>query len=256
MLLDDCYISFLNLDHRTDRLQHMTNELARVGIDAVRTRGKLPEEIDDGTNPRYQVMWNRTKGALPCHYGQVQIIQDALGKNKHAMVMEDDLVFCSDFQERMEIVDEFLSGREWDIFWLGGTWHPSSQTWWHKHGHGPDLPQCDCTLGVDAEKTDSKYFVRTFGAFSTHGYIVNKKFIYALLSFLENNIHLSMGIDWLMILLQPKIYAYAFVPGIAKQMDNQSDIGNGMTIFSGFASLGSHWWQDKISDFDYENFKI
>src|SRR5439155_189736 len=99
MILDDCYISFLNLDHRLDRFRHMNNELARIGINAVRTRGKKPEEIDDGTNPRYHVMWHRTKGALPCHYGQVSIMDEALRQNKHAFVMEDDLVFCSDFQE-------------------------------------------------------------------------------------------------------------------------------------------------------------
>lgn len=255
MILDDCYISFLNLNHRTDRYQHMMNELARVGIIAERTRGKLPEEYDL-TDEKYRVMYNRTKGAIGCHNGQVWIMEKAMKRGKHAFVMEDDLVFCSDFQERMKIVDEFLSTHEWDIFWLGGTWHPSDQTWWHKHGHGPDLPQCDCSIGVDAEKTDSKYFVRTYGAFSTHGYIVNKKFIYPLLQFLEQHVHLSMGIDWLMILLQPKIYAYAFVPGIAKQLDNQSDIGTGMTIFSGFKMLGEHWWQDKIEDFNYDNFKI
>src|SRR5438477_478924 len=88
-LLDDCYISFLNLDHRTDRLQHMTNELSRIGIEAGRTRGKLPEEYDLG-DEKLQVMFRRTKGAIGCHYGQVEIMQEALNRNKHAFVMEDD----------------------------------------------------------------------------------------------------------------------------------------------------------------------
>lgn len=256
MLLDDCYIGFLNMDHRTDRLMHISNELRKSGITAIRTRGKRPEEIDDGTNPKYQVMWNRTKGALPCHMGQVEIMQKALGAGKHAFVMEDDCVFCSDFQERMKVADEFLKDKDWNILFLGGTWHPSSQTWWHKLGHGPDLPQCDCTLGVDAVSTEDKRFVQTYGAFSTHCYIVNHRFIEPLLEFLEANVHLSMGIDWLMILLQPKINAYAPVPGMVKQMDNQSDIGNGMTIFSGFAMLGNHWFADKAEDFNYDNFVV
>lgn len=233
----------------------MTNELARVSIAAERTRGKLPEEYDL-TDEKFRVMYNRTKGAIGCHYGQVEIMQKALQRNKHAFVMEDDLVFCSDFQERINIIDEFTKTHDWDIIWLGGTFHPSSQTWWHKIGHSPDLPQCDCNLGVDAQATDDKRFVRTYGCFCTYAYIVNNKSLELVLSFLEENVHLSMGIDWLMILLQPKIKSYAFVPGCIKQMDNQSDIGTGMTIFSGFKMLGTHWWADRMDEFDYDNFKV
>lgn len=257
-LLNDCYASYLNLDHRLDRREHMEKELFRVGIDAIRTRGRLPNEYDLSDN-KLSVMKNRTAGAIGCHYGQVSIMEEALSQNKHAFVMEDDLVFCSDFQERIKLADKFLKDKDWAILWMGGTYHIStgnSPTWWHKLGHSPDLPQCKCTLGVDVEATDDKHFVRTYGAFSTHGYIVNAKYLDTVLSYLEDNIHLSMGIDWLMILLQPNINAYAFVPGIAKQLDNQSDIGNGMTIFSGFSMLGAHWWQDKMEDFDYEKFKV
>jgi len=39
MILDDCYIGYLNLDHRQDRLQHIQSELARVGLSGERTRG-------------------------------------------------------------------------------------------------------------------------------------------------------------------------------------------------------------------------
>ena len=257
-LLSDCYISYLNLDHRTDRKEHMENELSRVGVSAVRTRGKLPNEFYL-TDPKLQIMRNRTPGAIGCHYGQVEIMAEALRQNKHAFVMEDDLVFCSDFKERIKLIEEFLDDKDWSIFWMGGTYHVStgnSPTWWHKKGHSPDLPQCDCELGIDVEATEDKHFVRTYGEFSTHCYIVNVKQIKSVLEFLENNVHLSMGIDWLMILMQPKINAYAFVPGCVKQLDNKSDIGNGMTIFSGFSMLGSHWWQDKIEDFNYDNFKV
>jgi len=244
-IIDDCYVSFLNLDHRTDRLAHIMGELNRVGISAVRTRGKLPEEIDNGTNPKYSVMWRRTKGALPCHYGQVEIMQKALSAGKHAMVLEDDVVFCSDLQERFILIDEFLKDKDWQIFWLGGTYH-YPDAWWHKPGHSPDLQQCDCNKGVDAEETDNPRFRKTYGAFSTHAYIVNHKFIDTLLIYLEENVHMSMGIDWLMILLQPHINTYAMNPGCAIQLDNKSDIGSGMTIFSGFKMLGSHWFADKL----------
>lgn len=256
MIINESYISFLNTDHRTDRLSHMANELKRVGITAERTRGKSPFEIDNGTNPKYQVMWNRTKGALACHYGQVEIMQKALDLDKHAFVMEDDIVFCNDWDKRIKEVDEFLSGRPWDIFFFGGTYHLSNSTYWHKKGHSSDLRQCKCELGVDVAVTENKRFVRTYGCFSTHCYIVNKDFIPRLLNFLETHVYLSMGIDWLMILLQPSINAFAPCPGMVKQYDNQSDIGNGITRFSGFSALGDHWFQENADNFNYDNFRI
>lgn len=255
-LLDDCYTSFLNLDRRPDRREHMENELARVGItNAERTRGKLPDEFDL-KDPKLQVMKNRTAGAIGCHFGQVEIMQKALELRKHAFVMEDDLIFCSDFQERMEIVGEYLKDKYWNIFWLGGTYHANNPAWWHRKGHSPDLPQCKCKHEVDVLPTEDDRFVRTLGAFSTHAYIVNKNFIEILLDFLDRNIHMSMGIDWLMILMQPMIYTYAFVPGMCIQMDGQSDIGMCFSKYSQFHTLGSHWFQDRMIDFDYKNFKI
>ena len=254
-LLDDCYVSFLNTDHRNDRLSHIQAELKRVGINAVRTRGKLPNEFDS-TDQNIQVMWRRTKGACGCHFGQREIMEEALRQGKHSFVMEDDVVYASDFHKRFEIIEDFLKDKDWTAVWLGGTYHKNDPAWWHKIGHSSDMPYCRCKLGVDVEKTESKYMVRTYGCFSTHSYIINKNKIKDVLAFLDANVHLSMGIDWLMILLQPYINSYAFVPGIAKQIDNKSDIGQGDTIFSGFSRLGPHWWQDKMSDFDYDNFKL
>lgn len=254
-LLNECYVSFLNLPHRMDRLTHMKKEFDRVGIKAERTIGRLPMDFDL-KDPKLQVMKNRTPGAIPCHYGQVEIMQKALELNKHAFVMEDDLVFCSDWEERIKDVEMFLSGRKWDIFYFGGTYHLSNSTWWHKAGHSKDLQECKCELGVDVAETEDKRFVRTYGCFSTHCYLVNKDFIPQLLSFLEAHVHLSMGIDWINILMQPLINAYAPCPGMVRQYNNQSDIGTGITYFENFKSLGEHWFQDKAENFDYDNFKI
>lgn len=254
-LIDDCYIGYLNLDHRTDRRQHIERELERVGIKAERTRGKMPSEFDIN-DPKFQVMKNRTVGAIGCHYGQVEIMQKALSEGKHAFVIEDDVEFCSDLKERLIIAEEFLKDKDWTTLWLGGTYHANNPAWWHKEGHSPDLPQCTCTVCKDAEKTDNKYLVRTYGCFSTHCYIINRNHIQDVLDFLESNVHLSMGIDWIMILMQPSVLTYSFVPGCAKQIDNMSDIGGGMTVFSGFKMLGEHWFKNKMEDFNYDNFVL
>lgn len=251
-LLDECYISFLNLDKRLDRLEHMQKELARVGITAERTRGQLPDEFDS-SNPNIQVMLRRTPGAVGCHFGQTHIMQEAFVRFQHAFVMEDDLIICSDIKERLNYIDNYLQGKQWDVVFLGGTVHVNP-AWWHKAGHSPDLQMCNCELGRDAELTDDPRILRTYGAFSTHCYIVNKDSIYKILEYFYNNVHLSMGIDWLFIKMQPKLKAYMFVPGCVKQLDNQSDIGNGITYFSGFSMLGEHWWQDNMNDFNPETY--
>lgn len=238
----------INLPHRADRRKHMENELSRVGISAEFINGMLPSEFDLSL-PKLQVMANRTKGAIGCHYSQVKAMELALNQGSNALVMEDDLVFCSDIQERFKVIKEFTDKNEWDVFWLGGTYH--LQPTWHrikngKHTH-PDLQMCNCNLNRDWERTTDYRIIRTYGCWSTYAYIVNVNSIRKILNLLEENIHLSMGIDWLFILLQPQLKTFAYHFGCVKQYDNQSDIGNGITQFSLFEkACGNHWFKDKI----------
>lgn len=248
MILDNTYASFINLDHRTDRLNRMQAELKRVGISAVRTPGMLPEEYK-GDPEKVKVMFNRTKGAIGCHYSQVSIMETALSLGKHALVMEDDLVFCSDFQERLKHITEFADKNEWDIIWLGGTYH--LQPTWHKIKNGkhthPDLQMCNCRNNRDWMPTNDTRFVRTFGCWSTYAYIVNVKSLEKILDLLEQYVSISMGIDWLFILLQPRLNTFAYHYGCVKQYDNKSDIGNGVTVFSAFErACGKHWFKDRV----------
>lgn len=237
-LLDQSYISYINLDHRTDRRAHMERTLGALGINAIRTRGMLPSEYK-GDPAKIRCMLSRPqKGAIGCHFSQVSIMEEAARQGKHAFVMEDDLVFCSDFHKRLAILEEFCSGHPWDVLWLGGTYH-INPPWWHKND-----------LGRDAEQTYNPRVMRTYGAFSTHAYIVNRESIVKCLTWIDEILPLSMGIDWAFIQLEPHLYTYAFVPGCVIQFDNQSDIGKGVTVFSGFKKLGPHWFADKMEDFD------
>lgn len=243
------YTAYINLDSRVDRNEKMITELNRVGLVSNRQKGMLPTEVSQFIpSDKLFVMQNRTPGAIGCHYSQVAIMEKALQSNQHAFVMEDDLIFCDDFQDRMRIIESFLSEREWDVMWLGGTYHKDPT--WHrlngdKHTH-PDLQICTCTLNKDWESTDNERFVRTYGCWSTYAYIVNKKRLAHILDLLDQNVYRSMGIDWLFILLQPQLNTFAFVPGCVKQFDNQSNIGNGVTKFSVFESLGPHWFSNKM----------
>lgn len=242
-LITDSHICFVNLDHRWDRLNLMVDACAKAMIPAHRVRGMLPSEYK-GDPKRVAVMQNRTPGAIGCHFSQVGIMEEALKLKKHAWVMEDDLIFCSDFQARLAWMELFIQSHLWDILWLGGTFHVNPP-WWHKD---------DLGRGRDAELTDDPRMIRTYGAFCTYAYIVRRESVQKVLDGLDYWLDKSMGIDWAMIQLQPRLHTYAFVPGSVIQRDNKSDIGKGMTIFSGFKKLGPYWFADKMDDFDPATF--
>lgn len=237
MLIENSYASFVNLDHRQDRRDRMEATLGKVGIKATRTRGILPGEYR-GPEHKVSVMRKRTPGAIGCHFAQVSIMIEADRHCQHAFVMEDDLIFCSDFHQRMSIIEDFTAKNEWDVIWLGGTFHVNPP-WWHKN-----------TLGRDAETTSNPYIMRTYGAFCTYAYIVNQKSLSKIIQLLDEGVHRSMGIDWLFIQLQPQLNTFAFVPGCVTQYDNMSDIGTGMTTFSNFAKLGPYWYADRMETFN------
>lgn len=237
MIIQDSYLGFLNMDHRTDRLARMQINLAKLGLVADRVRGMPPSEYR-GNPKKVEKMRQRTPGAIGCYLGQMEIMRRALDKERHAFVMEDDLVFCEDLFARMQIISDFVANREWDVIWLSGTFHVNPP-WWHKGD-----------LGRDAELTSHPRMLRTYGAFSTHAYIVRYRSLPAILAELDHQMERSIGIDYSFIQMQPQLQTFVFVPGCITQYDNRSDIGKGMTIFSGFAKLGPYWYQDRMEQFD------
>lgn len=249
-LLDDSYISYLNLDFRQDRLEHIIKELERVGIKAERTRGKLPNEYDL-TKPEYRVMLNRTPGALGCWLGMREMMVKAIEQGKHCFIMEDDVVLASDFKERLQYMDKFFETHEWDI-WFGGALFHCSPPHWH-NGNGFLLGGSN--LGKDAEQTDDERVMRVFGCFSTHCWIIKRESVKKVMEMLDEVMHRSIGIDHACIIIEPKLLCYTFVGGSAKQIDNLSNIGAGMTVYSQFAKLNgtiensAYWFTDKIEDF-------
>lgn len=253
-LLQDSYISYVNLPHRTDRLQHIQSELERIGLKAEKTNGIYPHEFDVNDS-RHQTMRNRTVGAIGCYTSQLNIMKKAFSLNKHAFVMEDDIVLASDFWKRMEYISNWSLSNPFAVFWLGGTFHVGGNRgpYWHTN-----------TIGRDIELTNDSRIVKCYGAFSTHCYIVHRDYLEQVIKRLEEFMPQSIGIDYSFIKhVEPFLPTYAFVPGTAKQIDNISDQvpgKNNITEFSKFANLNgtiensAYWWQDKMEDFDPTQF--
>jgi len=244
---NDCYTAYVNLSHRTDRLTHIQNELKRVGIEAERFEALRPMDYK-GEPYKVKKMMDRTSGAVGCFISQVEVIKKAKELGKHAFVMEDDLIFCDDFPRRLDYIQDFMDKNEWDIFFMGSLFHPTP--WWHKAGHTNELRTCNCTLGKDFEQIGDDHIVRVYGSFSTHCWIINKDSIDKVLKYFDENLHLTIGIDHLTIMMQPYIKAFTFVGGSVIQKDNMSDIGNGMTMYSHFKQLGQHWFVKRMDDFN------
>jgi predicted O-methyltransferase YrrM/GR25 family glycosyltransferase involved in LPS biosynthesis len=251
------YSAYCNLDSKPDINEHMIAELERVNLEIpiVRQRSypwkELYDNFSDEEKERVNVMFKRTPGAIGCYYSQMEVMREALRQGKHAWVNEDDIAICNDLPSRLKIIFEFLNQHEWDVFWFGSTFH--IEPTWHKSVEGihthPDMKGiCNCILNRDWEETLDSNIVRTYGAFATFSYLVNKNRIEHILGLLERRMSISMGIDWTFIVEQPNLNCFAFNPGCIKQFDHESSIGNGVSRFSGFASLGKHWYSPSMND--------
>jgi GR25 family glycosyltransferase involved in LPS biosynthesis len=235
----------------------MEREMKLVGITAHRHAGKTPSQYP--VLPQHATMQNRTPGAIGCYRGQMIIMESAAEFGKSAIVFEDDLIFCSDFTDRLDYISAWTQTHEWDVIWLGASFH--SPAFWHRHGRSGMNPDCSRQLGKDCETTDDPRMIRTFAAFSTHAYIVNHDSIPVVLAELDRQMPTSIGIDYSFIRMQPDIKAFSFVPGCVKQYDNESNIGTGITRWSGFLKLNGteensrYVWQDRMSDFNPETFE-
>jgi GR25 family glycosyltransferase involved in LPS biosynthesis len=143
-MVENLYAGFLNMDHRTDRLNHMEGQFQKIGLKPVRHRGKKPQEYDLN-DPKYRVMLNRTPGAIACHEGQIEIMKTAQSIGAHALVMEDDIIFCEDFEKRLGYIDNWTNDHEWDVIWLGASFHVNPP-YWHKFGQSGMPPDCSAQL--------------------------------------------------------------------------------------------------------------
>lgn len=248
---EDFYAGVLHLPYRKDRERHYIRAMYPV-LQASGFNPRIQEAVKTNSEKwnahPYKKMYTRTPGAIGCMLGQIRIMQEAEKQGLHAFVMEDDLIFCEDFSERLKIIFDFLNSNEWDVFFLGGTVH-INPPYWHTRNH-ENLPTCNCKLLRDAERTQNPYIFRSYGSFSTHAYLVNVKSISKITEALFNFMPNSIGIDYSFIALGPSLKNYTFLPGSVIQIDNASDIGKGLTVFSNFKILGPHWFAKRLQDFN------
>ena len=103
---DICNAFYINLDHRTDRKEHITNQLATLGLT---------------TCDRFNAI-KMANGAVGCSMSHLRILDDAIKNNwDHILIMEDDITFL-DPELFKKNFNTFLQRQQnnWDVILLAG----------------------------------------------------------------------------------------------------------------------------------------
>lgn len=184
---------FINLDHRTDRLEHVVAELHKIGI----------------TNAERFPAVRMNAGNVGCTLSHIRCIELAKSRDwSHVFICEDDItftnphVFCDSLKQFM------TAGISWDVLVIGGNNAP------------PFIPVND-------------FCVRVMNIQTTTGYIVKKEYYDVLLSNFKEGLGLLMrepekkkqySIDIYWKMLQQRDQWYFLLPLTVIQYYDYSDI--------------------------------
>jgi GR25 family glycosyltransferase involved in LPS biosynthesis len=239
ILKENIEFRYINLDSREDRKEHIEHQLKAVGISAKRFKG-----VEDVS--QLNICWssNITEGQKKCYVSHKNLLEEYKDVSNGILgIFEDDVVFCEDFLQRFEYIEENFN-MEWDIFYLSSFYHLNDDRQrWNESG--------------DFSFTNVDHIHRVFGSFCTHSYLVNTNSIKKILSLLDETVSKSIAIDHSYILIQPRLNCFSFTPGMTTQITNYSDVTNesrDQTVFENI--VGKHYFANNIKDLDYyEYFK-
>lgn len=198
---------YINLEHRTDRREHVEQQLATIGLDHV-TRFNAIKTVN---------------GAIGCSMSHLRILEDAdKAGYDHVLIVEDDIKFLDPELFKHQI-NRFLElhGQRWDVVLLAGNNIP------------PYKPIDDTCIQV-------------FSCQTTTGYIVNGHYIKTLMqnirrgliNLINTNNKPMFAIDRYWFLLQRMGNWYLIVPLTVVQRQDYSDIEKRFTNYEKMMLLG------------------
>jgi glycosyl transferase family 25 len=203
--LDDVInIYFINLAQRTDRLEHVQNELQAVGL----SRASRFEAI------------SLRDGAVGCSMSHLRLLQNASAKQlDHIMILEDDITFLDPDVFKRQI-NAFLQSRtddDWDVLLLAGN----------------NVAPCTKLDGDDS-------CVKITACQTTTGYLVNGRYIRTLQANFSTGIsnllrnpskRTCFAIDRFWFSLQQQDKWFLLTPPTVVQYPNYSDIEHRSTNY-------------------------
>lgn len=188
---------YINLAHRTERKERMEKEWSSITdiqrIDAIDMR-----ETREGV-----------KGCFLSHTKVMDILY--LHNEPISLIMEDDVVPCKDFNDRLDLFLKELP-EDWDIFMLGFSSHNSSRM----------------------TKISNHIYQANSWVGAGHCYIINPRF-YMAMDKIVKTVHHEFNLDVLLNYLQQNHKVYLAVPTFCYQYSSFSDNSNmvvGNTIYT------------------------
>jgi glycosyl transferase family 25 len=199
--LDDIKHSFyINLEHRTDRREHVEKELDKIGIKATRFNAI-----------------KMTNGAIGCSMSHLKILEEAKKNNLgHVLIVEDDITFLDSELFKSQINKFFeLHENNWDVVLLAGN-------------NMPPYENIDDTC------------VKVTRCQTTTGYLVNGHYINVLATNIKMGLtqlinkpseHAKFAIDKFWFVLQSSSKWYLIIPLTVVQREDYSDIEQKVTNY-------------------------
>ena len=190
-------VYYINLNHRTDRLNHITNEIKKTNIDESKVH-------------RIEAIYDEF-GALGCSKSHCVALDNFINSpetNQTCVILEDDFEFTQPQNIVNDLIDNVFTNdvKDFDVLML------SSNT------------------AVELY-TEFNFVTKIIAAQTTSGYVVSRKFAPILLkNYKEGAEGLSVSrsphhcIDIYMMQLQPNSKWLCLSPKIGKQMESYSDI--------------------------------
>ena len=200
-LADIKNIFYINLEHRTDRKEHVEKELLKIGFKAAQRFNAIKME----------------NGAIGCSMSHLRILQDAQKNNlDHILIVEDDITFLDPELFKNQLNKFFETHKnDWDVVLLAGN-------------NIPPYKNIDSTC------------IQVTRCQTTTGYIVNGHYIKTLLQNVKIGLthlinkpseHAKYAIDKYWFVLQQLYKWYLIVPLTVVQREDYSDIEKRVTNF-------------------------
>jgi hypothetical protein len=201
-------IFFINLDHRTDRLQQIEDEMKKIGFPYQKIH-------------RVSGIYKPEIGALGCGLSHIKVMDIILESNySTCLVFEDDFSFTLDINYCKFLLRNFFeSKREFDFVMLGGKIM--------KH-----------------ESTDSSFLHKILDAQTSSAYIIQKSYARVIRDTLQEgmklledwyNIHKKPNHDYCLDIYWKQLQVvdkwFVFHPKMGIQRESYSDIERRMTDY-------------------------
>lgn len=200
---DICHTFYINLNARTDRKQHVENQLNNIGINNAQRFSAI--KLPNGN------------GALGCSFSHLKLLEMAKKKNfPHILIVEDDILF-TDVSVFIKQFNAFLSNHKlFDVALISGNNIPPYFT---IDDTCVKVTRCQTTTGYLVQNHYFDTLIRNF-----------REGIKKLM--LEPHNHIMYAIDKYWFRLQKEDNWYLIVPLTVTQREDYSDIEKKNTNYS------------------------